>query len=58
MWELLAYIGVLVLSHGVTGFVAYWWTRDNYEQRFMALRYKARVLTGVDIYAKDDRWPD
>jgi hypothetical protein len=59
MWlDSIIIIVSLSASHAACATIAYRWTRDHYEDKLNNLRFKARIITGIDVTRPDGRWPD
>jgi hypothetical protein len=57
-WEIALHIVALLCSHAICMLGAASWVRDHYEHKLRILRYKARILTGIDLNERDGRFPD
>jgi glycerol uptake facilitator-like aquaporin len=57
-WEVALFILAQLVTHISALYMAHAWTRDHYEDKLNNLRFKARIITGIDVTKSDERWPD
>lgn len=57
-WEIALRIAALLCSHAACMIVAASLVRYHYEKKLIILRFRARIITGLDPTMPDERFPD
>jgi hypothetical protein len=57
-WEWALLIVAQMFTHGSCMYMGHVWTRDHYKHKLWMMRYKTRIITGIDPAVPDERFPE